>query len=178
MEFQLQCKTTMQRPIQENPKPEGMSMLSSQDNGSFSDRRPPSSNRAKNQIFHICANDVMEDTHVFQSHHDLQSPGDLSQGQFSLGVESTVSGHSDNSRTGLLGTGNGRTEGVDNNIIFEDDDDDDEDNVCRIGRFSPPCFLMCANIKMFVSFMCALIVVASALTTGYLNSVITTIEKR
>ncbi|CAG5122707.1 unnamed protein product, partial [Candidula unifasciata] len=153
-------------------------MLPTNDGCNFSETCAPTSNNGKKKIFHICVTDIMDDTHTDTRPCDSQSPGDLSQGQFSLGVESTVSGQSDNSRAELLRTDNKRNEDTQNNIILEDDDEDDEDNECHIGRFRPQCFLLCANINMFVCFMCALIVVASALTTGYLNSVITTIEKR
>ncbi|XP_041361891.1 solute carrier organic anion transporter family member 5A1-like [Gigantopelta aegis] len=55
---------------------------------------------------------------------------------------------------------------------------DESENECGIGRIHPGFLQACANIKIFVFFMCVLCTVASSMTTGYLNSVITTIEKR
>ena len=42
----------------------------------------------------------------------------------------------------------------------------------------PQCAQPCLSVKMFVLCMCLLLVVSTAVSTGYLNSVITTIEKR
>lgn len=167
----------MQRSTEDINGPEGVAMLPSHDASTISDRYTPTSNIVRTRMFQNSTFDAQDDTHLFSSPNDLESPGNLSQGQFSLGVESTVSGQSDHSRAGLL-----KKEGTEKEVIIDHRlsayDDDEEENVCRIGRFSPRCFLLCANVKMFVVFMCLLIVVASALTTGYLNSVITTIEKR
>ncbi|CAH1773391.1 unnamed protein product [Owenia fusiformis] len=53
-----------------------------------------------------------------------------------------------------------------------------EKRECGIGRCRPMCLQQCANIKMFVFAICVLSGVSSTLTVGYLNGVITTIEKR
>lgn len=159
---------------------EGAAML-----GSENDRALPeadtypgqSSGNVKNRKYLNEDCETEEDMDLLGGENDLESPGNLSQGQVSVGVKSTISGHSDNSRALLL-----EKSGTEKEVIVDQTlpiyEDDEEANVCKIGRFSPPCFLLCANIQMFVFFMCILIVVASALTTGYLNSVITTIEKR
>ncbi|XP_029640892.1 solute carrier organic anion transporter family member 5A1 [Octopus sinensis] len=55
---------------------------------------------------------------------------------------------------------------------------DDDERECGLGGFRPECLNVCANIRSFVFFMCLLLVVTGSLSTGYLNSVITTIEKR
>ncbi|KAH9488977.1 Solute carrier organic anion transporter member 5A1 [Bulinus truncatus] len=109
---------------------------------------------------------------------DLESPGSVSQGQVSISGQSAVSGQSDHSRVGLLKKGDTEKDVVVEHRMGLYDEDDEEANQCRLGDFSPRCFQACANVKMFVFFMCILLIVASALTTGYLNSVITTIEKR
>ncbi|ESO83194.1 hypothetical protein LOTGIDRAFT_92173, partial [Lottia gigantea] len=49
---------------------------------------------------------------------------------------------------------------------------------CGIGRWRPKCIQKCACIQVFVACMSMLLIVSGALSTGYLNSVITTIEKR
>ncbi|GAB1599393.1 solute carrier organic anion transporter family member 5A1-like [Argonauta hians] len=55
---------------------------------------------------------------------------------------------------------------------------DESERECGLGGFRPECLNVCANIRAFVFFMCLLLVVTGSLSTGYLNSVITTIEKR
>lgn len=56
--------------------------------------------------------------------------------------------------------------------------DGGDDRECGLGKFRPECLKVCTNIKAFVFFMCLLLIVTGSLSTGYLNSVITTIEKR
>ncbi|KAK0066064.1 solute carrier organic anion transporter family member 5A1, partial [Biomphalaria pfeifferi] len=131
----------------------------------------------RNRIFKGDADDAGED-YFGSPTTDLESPGAISQGQVSLGGQSSVSGQSDHSRVGLLKKGNRAKDVIIEQRMNMYDEDDEESNQCRLGNFSPRCFQACANVKMFVFFMCVLLIVASALTTGYLNSVITTIEKR
>ncbi|ELU10514.1 hypothetical protein CAPTEDRAFT_116572, partial [Capitella teleta] len=52
------------------------------------------------------------------------------------------------------------------------------DDECGFGRCRPKCLQACANIQMFIFICCLLSSTSSALTAGYLSSVITTIEKR
>lgn len=49
---------------------------------------------------------------------------------------------------------------------------------CGFGRCRPRCLQPCANIKTFILICCMLSSTSSALTAGYVSSVITTIEKR
>lgn len=53
-----------------------------------------------------------------------------------------------------------------------------EDFRFGIGRWRPACLQRCCNIKAFVVCMSVLLAVSGTLSTGYLNSVLTTIEKR
>ena len=108
------------------------------------------------------------------------TPGGQSIGQRSLGVESSTSGYSVstvNSGCRLL------KGGAERDVIIEErlkqlDHVTEEDKQCGIGRCRPQCIQWCASIKLFVFFMCLLITMSGTLSTGYLNSVITTIEKR
>lgn len=135
--------------------------------------------------------DVVAD--LLASPNDLESPGNLSQGQASVGVPSLISERSDHSRAGLLSPGNTEKAVIiqhqldlyGGDLPPERDQSDGEvgdhslqEAVCGLGPFQPLCFEYCANIKMFVFFVCSLLVVSTSLTTGYFNSVITTIEKR
>ena len=107
---------------------------------------------------------------------EFSTPGGLSLGQRSLGVESSTSGYSASSGSHLLRGGTER------DIIIEDQlfqiQGHPEDRQCGIGKCRPRCIQGCASIKLFVFFMCVLITMSGTLSTGYLNSVITTIEKR
>ncbi|KAH3712847.1 hypothetical protein DPMN_072605 [Dreissena polymorpha] len=109
---------------------------------------------------------------------DLTStPGGQSVGQRSLGVESSVSGCSVNSGSRLI---KGTTELdliIDDQLCTIQNNSTDEGQ-CGLGRFRPKCIQACASVKLFVFFMCILITMSGTLSTGYLNSVITTIEKR
>lgn len=49
---------------------------------------------------------------------------------------------------------------------------------CRVGQCHLPCLQPCATIVTFTVMCCALAMLNGALTAGYVNSVITTIEKR
>ncbi|XP_074656314.1 solute carrier organic anion transporter family member 5A1-like [Tubulanus polymorphus] len=49
---------------------------------------------------------------------------------------------------------------------------------CGIGLWRPECLQRCANIKCFILVISILSMLSGMLSTGYLNSVITTIEKR
>ncbi|CAG5133315.1 unnamed protein product, partial [Candidula unifasciata] len=158
----------MKRSTDEPDGQEAVAMLSAHDDGAADVRRGKNGSVLNRP----------EDPDFFSSPNDLESPGNVSQGQVSVGAESATSYQSDHSRVGLLKKGNTEKEVIIEQKLSFYDDYDEEGNQCRMGRFSPACFQLCANIKMFVFFMCVLIVVASSLTTGYLNSVITTIEKR
>lgn len=104
------------------------------------------------------------------------TPGNQSVGQRSLGVESSTSGYSVSSGSKLL---KGVTE---KDVIIDAElyqiQNSVDDKQCGVGKFRPNCIQGCANIKLFVVFMCLLITMHGTLATGYLNSVITTIEKR
>ncbi|XP_071114023.1 solute carrier organic anion transporter family member 5A1-like [Haliotis cracherodii] len=96
-----------------------------------------------------------------------------------VSFESSNSGYSISSQTQFL---KGRTE-KDDYIeckLRRDTGSKDKNlsNECGIGTIRPKCLKHCANIKLFVFFMCVLLTIATSLSTGYLNSVITTIEKR
>ncbi|XP_053381790.1 solute carrier organic anion transporter family member 5A1-like [Mercenaria mercenaria] len=114
---------------------------------------------------------------VFSPIPDMAStPGGQSLGQRSLGVESSTSGYSVSSASKLL------KGGIERDVIIDDQlcqiPISLDDRQCGIGKFRPKCIQGCANIKLFVIFMCMLITMSGTLSTGYLNSVITTIEKR
>ncbi|CAL1542188.1 unnamed protein product [Lymnaea stagnalis] len=166
----------MEKSTEYRHNPETVAMLPASSEDETLGRYTPTSNTVRNRIYQNGAGDP-EDSDYFDNPTDLESPGTVSQGEVSLGGISTVSGQSDNSRAAVLKKGN-----TEKDVIIEQvmglDDDDEEANQCKLGNFSPECFQTCANVKMFVFFMCVLLIVASALTTGYLNSVITTIEKR
>jgi len=49
---------------------------------------------------------------------------------------------------------------------------------CRVGQCRLPCLQPCATIATFTAMCCVLAMLNGALTAGYVNSVITTIEKR
>lgn len=98
----------------------------------------------------------------------LESPGAVSEGG-----ESNVSGYSNNSRKALLPS----RDGV-GHVYIEQQPSLAEDHECQFGRWSFPCLRPCLTVRIFVFFMCSLLIVATAVSTGYLNSVITTIEKR
>ncbi|WAR16892.1 SO3A1-like protein [Mya arenaria] len=104
------------------------------------------------------------------------TPGGQSLGQRSLGVESSTSGYSVSSGSKLI---KGLTE---RDLIIEEQlcqiNIPSDERQCGIGRFRPKCIQGCASIKLFVVMMCVLITMSGTLSTGYLNSVITTIEKR
>lgn len=102
------------------------------------------------------------------------TPGGLSVGQRSLGVESSTSGYSVSSGSKLIKGVTERDIIIDTQLCQIQSDD----RQCGIGKFRPNCIQGCASIKLFVVFMCMLITMSGTLSTGYLNSVITTIEKR
>ncbi|GFR75410.1 solute carrier organic anion transporter family member [Elysia marginata] len=116
---------------------------------------------------------------VRPTYSDLESPGDVSLGQTS--VLSGQSEQSQHSRARLVKSPSMEKQPLGEHEVTVEgivEDLDEASNRCGIGCWSPPCFQRCANVKVFVAFTCVLGVVSSALTTGYLNSVITTIEKR
>ena len=104
------------------------------------------------------------------------TPGGQSIGQRSLGVESSTSGYSVGSGSKLLRGGTERDLIIENELFQLQSPS--EERQCGIGPFKPLCIQSCANIKLFVFMMCMLITMSGTLSTGYLNSVITTIEKR
>ncbi|XP_064651838.1 solute carrier organic anion transporter family member 5A1-like [Lineus longissimus] len=61
---------------------------------------------------------------------------------------------------------------------FKMADDGDEMRECGIGQWRPKCVQGLANIKMFIVVISILSMISNMLSSGYLNSVITTIEKR
>ena len=100
---------------------------------------------------------------------DLESPGAESHGDQSL-PDSCLSASSNH----VLLPQDKREK----QVYIDDQLELEEEHDCQIGRFSFPCLRPCLTIKVFVFCMCLLMVVATAVSTGYLNSVITTIEKR
>ena len=62
----------------------------------------------------------------------------------------------------------------------EESEDEDMDNLeeCGLYRCTPACAQPLSNIKLFVFLMSILVILQQALSSGYLNSVITTIEIR
>ena len=54
----------------------------------------------------------------------------------------------------------------------------DSQSACRVGQCWLPCLQPCAKIFTFTCMCCMLAMLNGALTAGYVNSVITTIEKR
>ena len=62
----------------------------------------------------------------------------------------------------------------------EDSEDEDAENLeeCGLYRCKPACAQPLSNIKLFVLLMSILVILQQALSSGYLNSVITTIEIR
>ena len=61
---------------------------------------------------------------------------------------------------------------------YSDMVDVNNDHECGIRRCRPDWMQSCASIKMFVFFSCLFATISGALIAGYVNSVITTIEKR
>jgi hypothetical protein len=93
-------------------------------------------------------------------------------------ISASTSDYSVNSRTAMMKEGSPQHEGdlelrlQQAGIRLEHSDE------CGFGRFRPKCLQSCANIRMFI-FICSLLSsTSSALTAGYVSSVITTIEKR
>lgn len=99
----------------------------------------------------------------------------------SIGQQSSVSGYSVSSRCQFL---KGKTEKdayVDAHIQTMTDDNQGEnavDQECGLGKCRPSCLQYFANIKTFVVCMSLLLATSGTMSTGYFNSVITTIEKR
>lgn len=117
--------------------------------------------------------ELSDDAQWRLSPHDLESPGAVSEGGVSLGMESSVSGYSMASKKALL-----KPRDKEKTVYIEQQLLDVEEQDCRLGQWSLSCLRPCLNVKVFVVFMCLLLIVATAVSTGYLNSVITTIEKR
>lgn len=95
---------------------------------------------------------------------DVGTPGNVSQ-------VSSVSAHS----RCLLIKGNTQRDVY---IASGLDSTQEEDPRFGIGKWRPKCLQRCCNIKAFVVCMSVLLAVSGTLSTGYLNSVLTTIEKR
>ncbi|KAK7091377.1 solute carrier organic anion transporter family member 5A1-like [Littorina saxatilis] len=104
---------------------------------------------------------------------EAETPGAVSEGERSLGQESFTSGCSGSSGRVLLQRGKREKD-----VYIDAHAELEEDHDCQIGKYSFPCLRPCLNVKVFVFCMCLLLVVSTAVSTGYLNSVITTIEKR
>ena len=65
------------------------------------------------------------------------------------------------------------------NVITESGmDPDTMGNDCGLGSCRPASLNSCANIKVFIFALCVLSTLSGMMIPGYLNSVITTIEKR
>ncbi|CAG2209557.1 SLCO3A [Mytilus edulis] len=106
---------------------------------------------------------------------NVETPGGISVGQ-----QSSVSDFSVGSQSQFL---KGKTEKDEYvkaclQVDIEVVDEIEEDKPCGIGRCRPNGLQTCANIKTFVTCMCLLMVTTGTMSTGYFNSVITTIEKR
>ncbi|KAJ8305036.1 hypothetical protein KUTeg_017412 [Tegillarca granosa] len=103
---------------------------------------------------------------------DVDTPGCQSVGQ-----QSSVSDYSVSSRCQLL---RGKTE-TDEYVKPHVEIITSEETTskgCGIGKLHPKCLQPCANIKSFVLLLSILLATSGSMSTGYLNSVITTIEKR
>ena len=109
---------------------------------------------------------------------DLQTPGGQSIGQRSLGAQSSTSGYSVTSQCRLLKGGTERDVIIEERMKQLQEHEEEEEKQCGIAKCRPDCIQQCASLKLFVFFMCLLITMSGTLSTGYLNSVITTIEKR
>ncbi|XP_060076397.1 solute carrier organic anion transporter family member 5A1-like [Ylistrum balloti] len=103
-------------------------------------------------------------------------------GSESIGQQSSVSAYSVGSRCQFL---KGKTEKdayVEARIqtMTEDNkrDKDPDSQECGLGQCRPSCLQYFANIKSFVVCMSLLLATSGTMSTGYFNSVITTIEKR
>lgn len=70
-----------------------------------------------------------------------------------------------------------RTERI-NVVLQEVGIDQSDDRDCGLCRCRPRCLQRLAKIKVFVFLCCVLVTLQQTLSSGYLNSVITTIEKR
>lgn len=103
---------------------------------------------------------------------DLESPG-ADSNVSGYTVSSNVSGYTVSSEKGLLAGGQREKD-----LYIEEQLDQEDEHDCQIWRYRFPRLRRCLNVKFFVLCMCLLLVVATAVSTGYLNSVITTIEKR
>ncbi|KAL3892149.1 hypothetical protein ACJMK2_004386 [Sinanodonta woodiana] len=109
---------------------------------------------------------------------EIGTPGALSVGQQSLGVESSASGYSVSSHCKLLQSGKTEKDVMIETQLQDINKNQSLERECGLWKFRPKCIQCCANIKFFVLCMCFLITTSGMLSTGYLNSVITTIEKR
>lgn len=115
----------------------------------------------------------------FSKINTIDTPGGESIGQQSVGGDSYMSAFSNNSRCKFLQGETEKDEYMEKCIEhIKTEVEQDESSECGLGQIRPVCLQQCANIKVFVLFMCMLITVSGTLSTGYLNSVITTIEKR
>lgn len=101
-----------------------------------------------------------------------------------VGLDSSTSGYSINSHCQLIRNNPDPCESGNiqlhsgNGPALTTSEDSEEDNLCGIGKCHPAKLQICANIKVFVLALCLLLMASGALSVGYFNSVITTIEKR
>lgn len=66
----------------------------------------------------------------------------------------------------------------DDHYDYDDDDYGNDDQRCGWLSFRPKFLMKFATIQVFVFFSCILVTLQQALSSGYFNSVMTTIEKR
>lgn len=110
--------------------------------------------------------------HIISEH--LHTPGGVS-----LGQESAISDYSVGSHCRFLKGKTEKDEYVKTRLKVDIETEVlDEDQPCGIAGCRPLRLQTCANIKTFVVCMCLLLATSGTMSTGYFNSVITTIEKR
>lgn len=103
---------------------------------------------------------------------DIDTPGCQSVGQ-----QSSVSDYSVSSRCQFLRGKTEKDEYIEKHVEIITSEETDSKG-CGIGKLRPKCLQPCANIKSFVLLLSVLLATSGTMSTGYLNSVITTIEKR
>ena len=92
-------------------------------------------------------------------------------------VDTVDSGYTVDSTKGLVPTRSKDT-GIDRANMVTESDQDGPTKDCGIYTCRPDCIQPWANIKLFIFTMCMLSMLSGTLVAGYVNSVITTIEKR
>lgn len=116
----------------------------------------------------------LEERNIHIISESVETPGGVS-----IGNDSIVSDYSVSSQSHFLRGKTEKDEYVKSRLKVEIIHEVLEDNrPCGIGKCRPGIFQSLANIKTFVICMCLLMVTSGTMSTGYFNSVITTIEKR